>query len=150
MVYKTLSELITTFDYERKGFDIRVGYPVLPYTRAFLTYSFKDTDIRNVKVVTIDAEKESGIASGVEASLVRDKRNNSFEPTGGYWASVSTEYVGIGGDFNWIKPEIEGRYYKNLIGDLVLRSRVRVSQLLKIVIVSYLVLKNFPWVDHVI
>lgn len=131
MVYKTLSQLITTFDFERKGFDIRVGYPVLPYTRAFLTYSFKDTDIRNVRVTNIDAEKESGIASGVEASLVRDKRNNSFEPTGGYWASMSTEYVGIGGDFNWIKPEVEGRYYKTVAGDLVFRSRLRFSQLFK-------------------
>jgi len=129
MVYKTLSELITTFDFERKGFDVRVGYPVFPYTRAFLTYTFKDTQISDVRVVTIDQEKESGIASGVEASLVRDKRNNSFEPTEGYWTSAALEYVGIGGDFNWIKPEVEGRYYKTLVGDLVLRSRVRFSQL---------------------
>lgn len=129
MVYKTLSQLITTFDYERKGFDIRVGYPVFPYTRAFLTYAFKDTDIKNVRVTGIDADKESGIASGVEASLIRDKRNNSFEPTGGYWTSASVEYVGVGGDFNWVRPEIEGRYYKNFLGDLVLRSRLRFSQL---------------------
>lgn len=129
MVYKTLSQLISSFDFERQGFDVRVGYPVFPYTRAYLTYSFKDTELNNVRVTSVNAEQESGIASGVEGSLVRDKRNNSFEPTGGYWLSASVEYVGLGGDFNWIKPELEGRYYKTVAGDLVFRSRLRFSQL---------------------
>jgi len=129
LVYKTLSEYIPTFDFERVGFDLRVGYPIFSYTRAYMTYSYRDTQVSDVKVLSINADDESGVASGVEASLVHDKRNNSFEPTNGYWGSAAVEYVGLGGDFDWIKNELEGRYYKTVWEDLVFRSRLRFSQL---------------------
>jgi outer membrane protein insertion porin family len=54
---------------------------------------------------------------------VRDKRNNSFEPTGGYYIKLSSEWAGLGGDKFWWRNELDGRYFKKLVGNLVLRSR---------------------------
>jgi outer membrane protein insertion porin family len=130
LVYRTLSE-VSSFDYKKEGFDIRVGYPLFKYTRAYLTYGYRDTNVSEVRVATINKDDENGVASGIEGSLVHDKRNNAFEPTKGYWGSAALEYVGLGGDFRWVKQELEGRYYKGLFGDLVFRSRVRLAQLFK-------------------
>lgn len=129
LVYKTRNTFISSFDFEKQGFDLRVGYPLVDYTRLYLTYSLEDAEISNVKNPTIDPDVENGIASGIEVSVVRDKRNNTFEPTKGYMATVGTEYVGLGFDQRWIKTELEGRYYYPVVGDLILRSRVRALQL---------------------
>src|SRR5690606_22411280 len=52
-------------------------------------------------------------------------------PSGGYYASGSLEYTGLGGTMRWMKAELEGRYYKTVWGDLVLRSRLSAAQLFK-------------------
>jgi len=131
MAYRTVSEFIRSFDFKRTGFDVRVGHPISDYTRFFTTYSFKDTELRNVRNPNINPEDESGIGSSVEFSLVTDKRNNSFEPTSGFWTSGGLEYVGLGGDFRWLKSELEARYFKRLWSDAVLRTRVRHQRLYK-------------------
>lgn len=129
MVYKSNSNTIESFDYAKEGFDVRVGRPVFPYTRGYLTYGYRDTEVTDTHIYGINTDEESGVASGLEISLVQDKRNNSFEPSNGHWASVALEYVGLGGDFKWLRHEIEGRYYKTVWGDLVFRSRARITQL---------------------
>ena len=118
-----------SFSYKRKGFDIRIGYPIFDYTRLFLTYKLEDTKISALEDPTIDEEVENGIASSVRTTLLRDKRNNTFEPTAGYYLSASTEYAGIGFDKKWWLNELDGRHYWNLVGDLVFRSRLYAAKL---------------------
>ncbi len=127
--FKSNSSAISSFSYERNGFDVRVGYPIFDYTRIFMTYKFEDTKINQLNNLTIDEEVENGVASGVETALVLDKRNNAFEPTDGHFARLSLEYVGLGGDKKWLKSSAEGRYYYPLIGDLVFRSRVQIQRI---------------------
>jgi len=128
-IYRTVSTAdISSFNYKKQGFDVRVGHPIWDNTRGYLTYSYRDTQVSDVTVATINQEDESGIASGIEGTIILDKRNNSFEPSKGYYASTSLEYVGVGGDFNWLRQEAEGRYFKELFGDLVFRSRLRLAQ----------------------
>jgi len=63
---------------------------------------------------------------------VHDYRNNKFEPTDGYYASLASEYAGVGGDKKWAKYEGDGRYFKKVYGDLVLRTRLYTARLDKI------------------
>lgn len=118
-----------SFSYKRKGFDIRVGYPIFDYTRLFVTYKLEDTKLSAVDDPTIEEDVENGIASSVRTTLLRDKRNNTFEPTAGYYLSVSTEYAGLGFDKKWWLNEFDGRHYWNLVGDLVFRSRLYAAKL---------------------
>jgi outer membrane protein insertion porin family len=129
--YQTVSYFIRSFAYKKHGGDFRVGHPVFEYTRLFLTYRYEDNKVQNVINSGINQKVENGSGSSLQASLIRDKRNNIFEPTSGYYASSSMEYTGLGGTYRWLKGDLEGRYYKPIWGDLVLRTRATVSQLFK-------------------
>jgi outer membrane protein insertion porin family len=80
-VFKTNNSQSSSYDYERQGFNLRVGYPILEYTRLYLTYKFEDTLLEDVEDPTVNESLENGVASSVRATVKRDKRNNSFEPT---------------------------------------------------------------------
>ncbi len=129
--YRTVSYFIRSFAYQKNGADIRVGHPIFDYTRLFLTYRYEDNKITNLINEGIDPRVENGSASSVQASVIRDKRNNIFEPTSGYYTNAALEYTGLGGTMRWMKGDLEGRYYKPIIGDLVLRTRLNLSQLYK-------------------
>jgi outer membrane protein insertion porin family len=129
--FRTVSNFIRSFSYEKQGFDLRVGYPIFDYTRLFLTYRYEDNTVRNIVNPTIDPKLENGAASSVQSSLVRDRRNNIFEPTGGYYLSTSVEYAGLGGIQKWARGEVEGRYYKPIWEDLILRIRSNWAELFK-------------------
>jgi outer membrane protein insertion porin family len=128
-IFRTKNEQSLAFSYLKQGFDLRVGYPIFEYSRLFLTYKFEDTKLGDVRDPTIDANTENGLSSSVRLTFVTDKRNNIFEPSGGYYASVSAEYSGLGGEKFWWRHEADARYYYNIIGDLVFRSRGYVANL---------------------
>jgi outer membrane protein insertion porin family len=117
------------YEYHTQGFSLRVGYPIFEYTRVFLTYKFEDSKLRNDYDPTIDPDLENGVASSVRPAIVNDRRNNKFEPTAGHYASASLEYAGLGGSKKWLKSEVEGRHYYNVVGDLVFRSRLSVARM---------------------
>jgi outer membrane protein insertion porin family len=129
--YQTSSNFIRSFSYKKHGGDVRVGHPIFEYTRLFLTYRYEDNEVRNVINAGIDPAVENGSSSSLQASIIRDRRNNIFEPSNGYYSSGSLEYTGLGGTMRWMKSELEGRYYRPIIGDLVFRSRMSASQLFK-------------------
>lgn len=129
--YQTLSYFIRSFAYRKHGGDVRVGHPIFEYTRLFLTYRYEDNKVSQVINQSINEKDENGSGSSLQASIIRDKRNNIFEPSNGYYASSALEYTGIGGTYRWIKGEVEGRFYKPIIGDLVLRTRLNAQQLFK-------------------
>ena len=114
----------TAYKKKQMGFDSRVGYPIFEYTQLFLTYKLESTRLTDVKDITVNEDEENGIASSVRTSLVRDIRDNKFEPTKGYYLSLATEYAGVGGDKKWYKNELDTRYFYNIIGNLVLRTRL--------------------------
>jgi outer membrane protein insertion porin family len=129
--YRTVSYFIRSFNYEKNGGDIRVGHPIFEYTRLFLTYRYEENKVDDVINTGIDPKDENGVASSLQLSIVRDKRDNIFEPKSGYYTNTAVEYTGLGGDMRWIKGDLEGRYYKPIWGDLILRTRMTVSQLFK-------------------
>jgi outer membrane protein insertion porin family len=129
--YQTISFFIRSFAYRKHGGDVRVGHPIFEYTRLFLTYRYEDNKVSDVINEAIDPKVENGSSSSLQASIVQDKRNNIFEPSNGYYTSSSLEYTGLGGTMRWMKAELEGRYYRPVIGDLVLRTRLNASQLFK-------------------
>ena len=130
-IYRTQNGLISSFNSEKFGGDVRIGYPLAEYTRVFFTLRHEYNKIQNVRNPTINEDIENGIAATLKASIRYDKRNNVFEPTDGLFGSLSVEYAGMYGDQQWLKAIAEGRYYKPVWEELVLRSRVRVSQLMK-------------------
>ena len=109
---------------ENKGFSLRIGYLLFEFTRAFIAYKYIDTQVSNVDDdSSIDPSIENGPASIIEGTIVRDLRNNRFEPSEGSFLSLSTEYAGLGFEKKWAKMELDGRFYNKIVGDLVFRYR---------------------------
>lgn len=130
-IYKSQNGLLSSFSSEKYGGDIRVGYPIFEYTRIFLTLRHEVTDIQDVRNPSIDLDLENGTAATLKATLRYDRRNNIFEPTKGHYGSFSVENAGFYGDQHWFKATLEGRYYKPVYEELVFRSRVKFSQIMK-------------------
>lgn len=131
-IFSTENSNAQEFTFKRTGFNLRVGYPILDFTRLFLTYKYEDTEISRSTDPSLDVNIENGEASSVRISLIRDLRNNAFEPSAGYFLSVATEYTGLGYEKKWWKNELDARYYKKVWGDLVLRTRLFANSLAKI------------------
>ena len=131
-VYSQNNNASASLSYKRQGFDLRLGYPIFDYTRLFGTYKFEDTTINSVNDPTINEDLENGLASMVRVSTIRDLRNNTFEPSSGYYLSLSSEYAGLGGVKKWFKLEMDTRYFYRVYGDLVFRSRLYASRIYEV------------------
>ncbi len=121
-VFRTVDTQLDSYDYKKYGFAARIGYPIFEYTRLFTTYKLETTELTEIKDPTVD-ENEDGVTSSIRLAVVKDKRNNRFEPTDGYYWNIATEYAGLGGDKEWWKNEIDLRYFYPVWNDLVFRSR---------------------------
>jgi outer membrane protein insertion porin family len=113
------------------GGDVRVGHPIGEYTNAYLTYKRERLTIIDSQIINPDLQDlqdivdDNGVLSSTVWSLIRDRRNNRFETTGGSYQSLSLETAGVaglGGDKSFVKAIANNRYYTRLVGDLVFRN----------------------------
>jgi outer membrane protein insertion porin family len=123
-IYVSNNDTSTSYNEKRKGGNVRVGYPIYRFTNIYMTYRLEDTQVTAVDDPTIDPDVENGVASSVQGSIIRDRRDDRSDPRKGYFVSFSAEYTGIGGDKKWLKNEAEGRGFYPLYGDLIFRTRV--------------------------
>lgn len=111
----------TTF---KLGFDVRLGHPIFDYTYGYITYKNEGLQIQNdVTSFPELGRLDTGVLSSVVWSVIRDKRNNRFETTGGNYQSVSLETAGLGGDKSFLKLILNNRFYTRVVGDLVFRTQ---------------------------
>ena len=122
-VFVSENESSDSYSEKKKGLNVRVGYPIFQYTNLYTTYKLEDTRITKADDPTIDINLENGLASGVQLSIVRDRRDDRSDARKGYFLSYSTEYTGLGGDKKWIKNEGEARAYYPVWEDLIFRTR---------------------------
>lgn len=116
------------------GGDVRLGYPIAEYTNAYITYKRERMKIEEVEIENPgpedlkDIADDDGELSSVVWSLVRDRRNNRFETTGGSYQSISFETAGLGGDKKFLKWTLNNRFYTRIVGDLVFRNSIEYGQ----------------------
>ncbi|MGK5089622.1 outer membrane protein assembly factor BamA, partial [Bdellovibrionota bacterium FG-2] len=132
-IYSVVFPIPNRYTTRKLGFDVRLGYPLGDYVNGYITYKNEGMQIygekEGVSIESIDADR--GVLSSVVWSVVRDKRNNRFEPTDGNFQSASFETAGIGGDKHFLKWILSNRIYHKVWGDLVFRNNIetgRVSQ----------------------
>lgn len=130
-LYYTTFSIPDKYTTRKFGGDVRLGYPVAEYTNAFITYKREKLSIESVEIVNADVQDNQdladdiGLLSSFVWSVVRDRRNNRFETTGGSYQSLSLEtagVLGLDGDKSFVKAIANNRYYTRLVGDLVFRN----------------------------
>lgn len=120
----------------KKGFDLRFGHPITDEINTYLTYKFENLRLEEIRYDIdpfLDVTDDMGNLSSVGLSVVRDVRNNRFETTRGNYESVSTEFAGtgVGGNKDFAKFGLEGRYYHPLTDNLVLRTKAEAGHILR-------------------
>jgi outer membrane protein insertion porin family len=130
-IYYTTFYIPDRYTTRKFGGDLRLGYPIADYMNAYITYKRERLRIESIELPTPDAfdlneiEQDTGLLSSLVWSMVRDRRNNRFETTGGSYQSLSLETAGVaglGGDKRFMKVIANNRYYTRIVGDLVFRN----------------------------
>ena len=110
------------YDKDSIGGLLRVGYPLIDYTRGYLSYNYDIADINNVDENasnSIKHDEGENIKSSVEAQIKYDSRNELFNPTKGSIHSTSFEFAGLGGNVGFTKYIAETGWYYPLFWQLV-------------------------------
>lgn len=121
-IFYTKDKQSQYYEYSKRGGRIRVGHPLANYLRLFGIYQYV-----NVKMEEVSTS--NGVTSSMQLKLIFDKRNNIFDPSGGYSVEISAEYAGIYGDKRWLRNEFNTTYFYQIIEDLVFRSRFFIGKL---------------------
>jgi outer membrane protein insertion porin family len=115
----------SSYDKDSIGTNLRLGYPLIDYSRILLTYTYDIADIHNVEAEASDSIKRDegkNIKSSISPRIKYDSRDDLFHPTEGSLHSVTYEFAGLGGtvgfhkvvgDTAWYFP-----FYKEIVGVL--------------------------------
>ena len=105
----------STYDKDSIGGKLRFGYPLIDYTRGYLSYNYDIADIKNVSddaASSIKNDEGENIKSSITTRIRYDSRDQLFHPTRGSAHNINYEFAGLGGTvgFNKIVGET-GWYY---------------------------------------
>jgi outer membrane protein insertion porin family len=112
-IYDRLREY-DDFTEERLGGDIRASYPLTEYLTVSGLYRLEEVDITDVSpFASEDLRQEAGkkLNSVLEFGLIRDSRDNIFEPTRGSRNALEFSFAGLGGDTEFYKLVAESSWF---------------------------------------
>ena len=111
-----------TYDKDSIGGKLRLGYPLIDYTRGTIIYNYDIADIHNVEddaSNTIKRDQGENIKSSITTIIRRDSRDQLFHPTTGSMNSISYEFAGLGGNVGFNKIIGETGWYFPLLWQTV-------------------------------
>ena len=104
----------SSFDELRVGGVLRASYELAPDLRQSLSYTLKQTEIKDVDddASTFIKEQEgTRLVSQIGQTLAYDKRDSRVDPREGYLVSLSNDLAGFGGDETFFRTRVRGSYY---------------------------------------
>jgi outer membrane protein insertion porin family len=110
-----------SYDKDSLGGNLRLGYPIVDYTRFYVTYTYDISDIKNIDddaASSIKRDAGKNTKSSVTGRLRYDSRNNLFNATDGSMHSAEYEFAGLGGNVGFNKVIAETAWYRPLFWKL--------------------------------
>ena len=121
----------------RSGIHLKTGYPLSDDIQGYITYKLEQLQVLindrdyppppPAPKLAVDDTLDRGFLSSVVFSVVRDKRNNRFETTGGNYQNISAEFAGLGGAKNFAKLTANNRYYNNFFENFVFKNSTEIG-----------------------
>ena len=96
------------------GGAVRLGFPITESLWLTTSYNISNNEIADVESDASLAIKEAAgqyWTSAIGSSLVYDARNHPKNPTRGWYAQLSTDLAGLGGDVRYARIGAETRFY---------------------------------------
>lgn len=116
----------SSYDFRSTGFRPRFGFQLSERLRETMFYTLRQDEIYNVEANAsryIREQKGERLTSMVGQDLFYDALDNRIDPTDGYFASVGTDFAGLGGDVSYARVRLKAGYYYPLAPDYVLSFR---------------------------
>ncbi|MDP8216360.1 MAG: outer membrane protein assembly factor BamA [Candidatus Kaelpia imicola] len=123
------SDIGYDWDEERQGISLRLGKEISEHNSLYLRTRFDKVDISNVAADVSNALKnEAGEKNiyAIKLTFARDKRDNIFDPTKGYYFSSSLENAGgfMSGDVDFLRQTNQFSCYYSIREKWVLNFRL--------------------------
>ncbi len=102
------------YDSKRVGFSLNAGYRITEFLSHNVSYNYTQDNVYNPGATPSILTKNllgQYLTSGFGQSLLYDRRDNRFNPTDGFFLSLSQSFNGIGGDIKTIKHEGSAGFY---------------------------------------
>lgn len=115
---------ISAFESTRTGGALRVGYEINERWSQRLRYTLRQDDVTivvNDPPPTQAIQQQEGVTltSLIGQTLTYDRRNSRISPSAGYFARLSADYAGLGGDLNYVRGRLSVGYYIPVTDDIV-------------------------------
>jgi outer membrane protein insertion porin family len=97
-----------------KGVNFRGSYALQEHLQHSLYYTVHQNTISDVPAIAsryIQEQEGTDLTSAIGQTFAYDQRDNRLSPTRGYFASITQEVAGLGGDERYLKHEVKGSYY---------------------------------------
>lgn len=104
----------SSFDQFSVGGAIRFGFQMTENLRETVRYTLRTDEITNVDSDAsrfIRDQEGTRTTSAIGHTLFYDRRDNRIDPTEGYFASLSNDLAGLGGDARYIRTRVSSGYY---------------------------------------
>jgi outer membrane protein insertion porin family len=111
---QTNNQLIAEYDERRIGFSLTAGYEFSEHLRQSWAYSLVQRDVYNVQAgASLYVQNEAGITllSQIGQTLTLDYRDSRVDPRTGWVMRFGTDFAGLGGDTNYVRTKVDGRYF---------------------------------------
>jgi outer membrane protein insertion porin family len=110
------------YDKDSVGAKLRLGYPLIDYTRGYLSYNYDIADIKNVSdnaANSIKNDEGENIKSSIITRVKYDSRDQLFHPTKGSAHDANFEFAGLGGNVGFTKYIAETSWYYAMFWQLI-------------------------------
>lgn len=114
---------LSSFSSVRTGGSLRLGYEINERWSQRLRYTLRQDDVEVTDPGTAsDAIKEQEgifLTSLVGQDLTYDRRDSTIRPTKGYFARLSADFAGLGGDLHYVRGRLSTGLYVPITEEII-------------------------------
>ncbi|WP_297003480.1 MULTISPECIES: outer membrane protein assembly factor BamA [unclassified Thalassospira] len=105
----------SSYDEEQTGGRLRAGFRYNEELSHSFRYTLESNSYSNIDAADASrlllAEETDFVESVIGHTLTYDERDSTISPTEGYFARLSNDVAGLGGDESYLRTRVEGGYY---------------------------------------
>lgn len=118
----------TAYNTSSTGLGLRLGFPLTQNASMSLRYTLRSDKVTidsslcaGIYATTVLCQQQgSNITSLLGYGVRLDRRNDPIQPTRGFFADLTQDLAGVGGDVHYLRTEADGAWYHGFNKDFIL------------------------------
>ena len=115
-------QVASSFDKDSLGLKFRGTYSITQPLSQSLKYTIREDEVTNIESnasLLIKQQEGTSVTSLIGQSLIYDRRDRRFQPTTGWFAQLSNDFAGLGGNVKYIRTTVSGGKYYSITDGVV-------------------------------